>query len=228
MPDEKTRKTPKRASARSAPKTASTRVPAARGPRAKAPAKPLKKPAKAPAKKPAKAPAKALKKPVALVKKPLRRKVATAAAAPPPAVQADPVEARRAQAREFAKWIAVAGIEKKAERIEIIDVGEKVDYADFLVLMSGRSDRQVQAIAGGIDDAMRGRGQRPQRIEGMSQGHWVLVDYADVIVHVFLEDARRYYDLESLWMDARRVPFEVSNPPSLRPSHGEIPVPEMT
>ena len=111
-------------------------------------------------------------------------------------------------ARELAKLIAAAGLDKKAERIEILDIGEKVDYADFLVLMSGRSDRQVRSVADGVIETLREQGHRPGSVEGMPQGQWVLVDYSDVIVHVFVDEARRYYDLEGLWMDATRVPFE--------------------
>jgi ribosome-associated protein len=120
----------------------------------------------------------------------------------------DAAALRRDGARELAKLIAAAGLDKKAERIEILDIGEKVDYADFLVLMSGRSDRQVRSVADGVTEALKEKGHRPGSIEGMQQGQWVLVDYSDVIVHVFVDEARRYYDLEGLWMDATRVPFE--------------------
>jgi len=124
----------------------------------------------------------------------------------------DAAAQRRDGARELAKLVAAAGLDKKAERIEIIDIGEKVDYADFLVLMSGRSDRQVRAVADGVVEVLREQGHRPGSIEGMQQGQWVLVDYTDVIVHVFVDEARRYYDLEGLWMDATRVPFEAPAP----------------
>lgn len=120
----------------------------------------------------------------------------------------DAAALRRDGARELAKLIAAAGLDKKAERIEILDIGEKVDYADFLVLMSGRSDRQVRSVADGVTEALREKGHRPGSVEGMQQGQWVLVDYTDVIVHVFVDEARRYYDIEGLWMDATRVPFE--------------------
>jgi ribosome-associated protein len=120
----------------------------------------------------------------------------------------DAAALRRDGARELAKLIAAAGLDKKAERIEILDIGEKVDYADFLVLMSGRSDRQVRSVADGVIEQLKEKGHRPGSVEGMQQGQWVLVDYSDVIVHVFVDEARRYYDLEGLWMDATRVPFE--------------------
>ena len=118
-------------------------------------------------------------------------------------------EVRRDASRELAKLVAMAGLDKKAERIEIIDVCDKADYTDFLVLMSGRSDRQVQAIAQGIEGAVEERGERAQHVEGLRQGQWVIVDFGDVLVHVFLEEERRHRDLESLWMDARRVPLEL-------------------
>tara|TARA_B100001179_G_scaffold152185_1_gene110709 strand:- start:267 stop:740 length:474 start_codon:yes stop_codon:yes gene_type:complete len=111
-----------------------------------------------------------------------------------------------AEAREIALRIAAAGLDKKALQVEIIDVRGKVDYADFVVLMSGRSDRQVNAIAKGIDVTLKHEyDQRCYGMEGLPQGHWVLMDYGDVVVHIFHQDTRGYYDLESLWMDAARV-----------------------
>ncbi len=127
----------------------------------------------------------------------------------PPAPAKTPEELRLDASRELAKAVAAAGIDKKAERIEIIDVAGKADYTDFLVLMSGRSDRQVQAIAQGIEAAIQEKGVRSRSTEGMRQGQWVIVDFGDVLVHVFLEEERRHRDLESLWMDARRVPVEL-------------------
>ena len=135
-----------------------------------------------------------------------RAKKRSAAPAEPP--ETDGVTKRREAAQALALKAAAAGLEKKAERIEIIDVGEKVDYTDFLVLMSGRSDRQVKSVAEGILAAVEELGARAQQVEGLSQGHWVLVDLGDVIVHVFLDEARSYYDLEGFWIDARRVPVE--------------------
>jgi ribosome-associated protein len=110
------------------------------------------------------------------------------------------------EARELAIAIAVAALEKKAVGLEILDVAGKVDYADFLVLMTGRSDRQVVALAQGIEDTLRKRSRRPLSIEGLPHASWVLMDYGDVVVHVFQDDARNLYDIEGLWMDARRIP----------------------
>ncbi len=108
--------------------------------------------------------------------------------------------------QQVALAAAEAGLDKKAQGVEIIDVRGKVDYADFVVVMSGRSDRQVQAIARGVEDALReSELARCLGVEGMVTGRWVLMDFGDVVVHVFHEDTRGYYDLESLWIDAARL-----------------------
>ncbi len=140
--------------------------------------------------------------PAALARKAVKR----APAPPPPPRTAD--ELRRDAAQALALRLASAALDKKAERIEIIDVFGKADYTDFLVLMSGRADRQVQAIAQAIEAKAEEGGQRALSVEGARQGQWVVVDFGDVVAHVFLEEERRSRDLESLWMDARRVPFQ--------------------
>ena len=109
-------------------------------------------------------------------------------------------------ARTTAAAIAAAAIEKKAVALEILDVAGKVDYADFLVIMTGRSDRHAQALAQGIEEALRPKGVRPVAIEGLPNGMWVLLDFGDVVVHVFQDEARQLYDIEGLWLDARRLP----------------------
>jgi ribosome-associated protein len=114
-----------------------------------------------------------------------------------------------APARVTATAIAVAAMDKKAVGVEILDVAGKVDYADFLVVMTGRSDRHAQALAQGIEEALKKRGSRPVAVEGLPQGSWVLMDYGDVVVHVFQEETRRLYDIEGLWLDAQRLPVPV-------------------
>ena len=113
------------------------------------------------------------------------------------------------EGREIAIAVAIAGLEKKAVGLEILDVAGKVDYADFLVLMTGRSDRQVAALSQGIEDALGKLGKRALSVEGMPSARWVLMDFGDVVVHVFQEDARDLYDIEGLWMDARRIPVPI-------------------
>jgi ribosome-associated protein len=111
--------------------------------------------------------------------------------------------------RELALKVAEAALDKKAARIEIIDVRGKVDYTDYIVVMSGRSDRQVAAIARGIEEDLKHKyGSRCSGVEGLPQGNWVLLDFGDVVAHIFHQDTRGYYDLEALWLDADRVEFD--------------------
>jgi ribosome-associated protein len=109
-------------------------------------------------------------------------------------------------ARETASAIAIAALDKKAVGLQILDVAGRVDYADFLVIMTGRSDRHAQALAQGIEDAMRRRGLRPVAVEGLQQGSWVLMDFGEVVAHVFLHESRELYDIDGLWLDAKRLP----------------------
>ncbi|HEX2730684.1 MAG TPA: ribosome silencing factor [Polyangiaceae bacterium] len=108
--------------------------------------------------------------------------------------------------RKVALLAAEAGLEKKATAIEIVDVSGKVDYADYLVLMTGASDRNVAAIAHEVDAHLGKQGVKSISVEGLPQAHWVLIDFVDVVVHVFQRDVRSLYDLDGLWMDAQRVP----------------------
>lgn len=98
-----------------------------------------------------------------------------------------------------------AALEKKASDIVLLNIKGIVSYADYFLICSGRSDRQIQAIAQSIQTQLARQGHRVLGIEGMSQGRWVLMDYGDVIVHIFLESVRRFYDLEGLWIEAPRI-----------------------
>jgi ribosome-associated protein len=117
-------------------------------------------------------------------------------------------------ARLTATAIAVAALDKKAEALEILDVAGKVDYADFLVIMTGRSDRHAQALAQGIEEALKRKGVRPVAVEGLPHGSWVLMDFGDVVVHVFQHESRQLYDIEGLWLDARRLPVPAEPAPT--------------
>jgi ribosome-associated protein len=109
-------------------------------------------------------------------------------------------------ARLIALAIAEVGLEHKALNVEIIDVRGKVDYSDYVVVMSGRSDRQVNALGRHIEEELKEKHKaRCLGVEGMPSGTWLLMDYGDVVVHIFHEDTRGYYDLETLWIDAARV-----------------------
>ena len=125
-------------------------------------------------------------------------------------------------ARELAVLIAIAALDKKAVGLEILDVAGKVDYADFLVLMTGRSDRQVGALAQGIEEALRKKNRRPISVEGVQEATWILMDYGDVVVHVFQDDARSLYDIEGLWLDVRRIPVPLPEGVRGAPTSGSI------
>jgi ribosome-associated protein len=128
-----------------------------------------------------------------------------------PAVKRGPKKVRANAARDLALAIAQAAFDRKALSVEIIDVSGKVDYADYVVVMSATSDRQANAIAKNIDSELARTGHKALSVEGLPQGAWVLMDYGDVVVHIFHQDTRGYYDLESLWFDAARV--EVKDKP---------------
>ncbi len=100
---------------------------------------------------------------------------------------------------------AEAALDKKAVDLVVLDVGALTSIADYLIICTGRSDRQVQAIAQAIDEQIRADGVRPTAIEGMTRGQWVLMDYSDVIVHVFQKEVREFYDLERMWEHAPHV-----------------------
>ncbi len=108
--------------------------------------------------------------------------------------------------------VRLAALEKKAAGLEILDVAGKVDYADFLVVMTGRSDRHVQSLAQSIEEELRKKGVRALAVEGLPLATWVLMDFGDVVVHVFQDEARQLYDIEGLWLDARRLPVPSTEP----------------
>jgi ribosome-associated protein len=104
--------------------------------------------------------------------------------------------------RSKALRIAEAAREKLAEEIVALDVRQAVSFADFFIVATGRSDRQVRAIGDGIAEALTKLGEKPLGVEGYEEGRWLLMDFGDVIVHVFQPDVRRHYDLERLWSEA--------------------------
>ncbi len=94
---------------------------------------------------------------------------------------------------------------KKAENLVVLDVRELTSVADAFIICSGRSNRQVQAIAEHIQADLKRQHKKPLSVEGLAEGHWALLDYGDVIIHVFYEPVRVFYDLEGLWTDAKRI-----------------------
>jgi ribosome-associated protein len=97
---------------------------------------------------------------------------------------------------------------RKAEDLRVLHLAEVTDFTDYFLVMTGASERQVQAIADAVDEALRARKVRPLHIEGSRTGTWVLMDYGDFVVHVFEQETRRFYGLERLWTDASEVTEE--------------------
>jgi ribosome-associated protein len=110
-----------------------------------------------------------------------------------------------ADAAELAHRIVEIASDKKGSDIVMLRTAELTSMADFFVICSGRSDRQVQALAGAIVDELRDDGIRPLGIEGKASARWVLLDFGSVIVHVFAPEEREYYGLERLWSKAAQV-----------------------
>ncbi len=95
--------------------------------------------------------------------------------------------------------------DRKAVDLVILEVKDLSSFTDYFLICSGNSDRQVQAIASHVEEKMGQQGFRPLGVEGKREGHWILLDYGDVIVHVFYQPVREFYDLERLWSEAPRV-----------------------
>jgi len=104
--------------------------------------------------------------------------------------------------RETVLLCTNAALKKKAKDLVILKVQELSSFTDFFVICSGSSDRQVQAIADSIQTDLKKSGVLPLGVEGGRSGKWVLIDYGDVVVHVFYEATREFYDIERLWADA--------------------------
>lgn len=96
-------------------------------------------------------------------------------------------------------------LDKKACDLVVLDVHEHTSIADYFIVCSGRSDRQVQSIAQGIEESAAEEGFKPFAVEGTQRGHWALIDFSDVIVHVFYEPVREFYDLDGLWGHAPKA-----------------------
>jgi len=109
------------------------------------------------------------------------------------------------ESRELAVAAARAAAAKQAEEVLVLEVGPILAIVDFFVICSGTSDRQVKTIVEEVEEALRAVGVRAVRREGEDQAGWVLLDYVDVVVHVFGEEEREYYGLERLWLDAERI-----------------------
>jgi ribosome-associated protein len=97
---------------------------------------------------------------------------------------------------------------RKARQVVILDVHDLTSFADAFIICSGKSNRQVTAIAEHVQIELKKQRKHPIHVEGKKEGHWVLMDYGDVIIHIFFDSVRQFYDLEGLWVDARRIMIE--------------------
>lgn len=105
-----------------------------------------------------------------------------------------------------------AAAEKKAIEIVVLDLREIATFTDYFVIVSGTNERQVQAISDGVADTLKKAGTPAARIEGYQTAEWILLDYGDFVFHVFDDKARKFYDLERLWRESKRVelPAEIT------------------
>jgi len=126
--------------------------------------------------------------------------------------------AKKSSSKNVAMMIARAALEKSAREIVIIDIKEKADYADYLVICSGTSSRHVASIHEEIEAELKRKRIAPLGVEGEAEGSWILMDYGVVVVHVFYSDTRYYYDIDGLWLDADRVVVEEKPAPARKPA----------
>lgn len=109
---------------------------------------------------------------------------------------------------------ATAITEKKGEDVALLDVSELVVLTDVFLIASGTSNRHVRTLVDEVEERLRERGDRPLRREGTEYGRWVLLDYGDLVVHVFDPETRDYYELERLWSDAPTIPVPTHSVPT--------------
>jgi len=109
---------------------------------------------------------------------------------------------------DIAVAAARAAADKQGGRIAVLDVRDLIVITDYFVIASGTTERQVRTIVEEVEKALRGRGVKPARREGESEGLWVLLDFVDVVVHVFRDEEREFYDLERLWRDAPTIEWD--------------------
>ncbi|MDD6308126.1 MAG: ribosome silencing factor [Clostridia bacterium] len=109
------------------------------------------------------------------------------------------------ESQDKAMEMAKALYAKKASDIEVLNISGITIVADFFVICTGNSSLQVQALANALMDKMEEMGEKPLRVEGMRDAGWVLLDFGNVVVHIFKQDIREFYGLERLWGDAERV-----------------------
>lgn len=106
---------------------------------------------------------------------------------------------------ELARICAAAALDTKAEEVVILDVRGLASFTEYFVIMSGKSTRHVQALAEAVEGALRSKRVKASTAEGIGEGLWVLLDFDDVVVHIFYHEQRKFYDLEGLWSQATHI-----------------------
>jgi ribosome-associated protein len=117
-------------------------------------------------------------------------------------------EYRSLEGEQIADICVKIASDGKGEDIVVLDVRKMSSFTDYFVILSGRSTRHVQALAENLENELRSKRINTSRAEGLSEGKWVLLDFEDVIVHIFYHEQRNFYDLEGLWHDAPRLETE--------------------
>lgn len=117
-------------------------------------------------------------------------------------------ELREKSGEELAQILAQTAVDQKAEDVVIIDIRGRTSYTDYFVVMSGRSTRHVVGLAEALEAKVRSKRVKASNAEGLEDGMWVLIDFNDVIVHIFYHDQREFYDLEGLWSHAPQSKVE--------------------
>jgi ribosome-associated protein len=119
---------------------------------------------------------------------------------------------KRAASRKLSSELTAAiaaALDKKADDVLVLDLTKASAFTDFFIICTGGNRRQIQAIADAVVEAVGSRGAKPALVEGYERGDWILIDYFDFIVHVFMPATREFYSLEKLWGDAERVEIHV-------------------
>jgi ribosome-associated protein len=119
--------------------------------------------------------------------------------------QAQPTPQPRTDTSARLREAVAAADGRKAVDLKVLQLAKVSDFTDYFLLCSGTNERQVQAIADAVEETLRADGARPLHVEGYNRGQWVLLDYGDLVVHVFEEQTRSFYALERLWADAPDV-----------------------
>lgn len=110
--------------------------------------------------------------------------------------------------RNMAKTACHALSEKKAEEIRVIDISEISPLADYFVIATGTNTNQIQALVDAVEEELGKEGYQPKQIEGNRTSSWILMDYRDIIIHVFSKEDRLFYDLERIWTDGKKIEVE--------------------